>query len=118
YFVNSTHTIDYAVEKVEELSSRTEITIKKTGKMPMPLDVLVTYANGDREMFNIPLDLMRGNKPNEIPEVKFTVLADWPWTHPDYRISINRAQSEISKIEIDPSKRMADMDVENNVWNK
>lgn len=118
YFVNSTHTIDYAIEKVEEQSGKTEITIKKTGKMPMPLDVLVTYANGDRELFNIPLDLMRGSKPNEMPEVKFTVLADWPWTHPDYRISINRPKSEISKIEIDPSKRMADMDVENNVWNK
>jgi hypothetical protein len=39
---------------------------------------------------------------------------DWSWTHPTHTISLKRAMDTIKSVEIDPSKRMADVQVENN----
>lgn len=98
------HTIDYAVDKVEDKN----ITLKRIGKMPMPIDVTVTYTDGSTEDFNIPLRMMRGNKPTTA-----TVIADWTWAHPTYTFTVSK---NIKKVEIDTSKMMADIDRENNVF--
>lgn len=81
--------------------------------MPMPIDVVVTYKDGSSELYYIPLDLMFGNKPteNKTPRI---ILKEWQWTHPEYSFSINKKLSEIKSIEIDPSKRMADVNRNNN----
>ena len=34
-------------------------------RMAMPLDIVVTYDNGDTELFYAPLESMRGEKPAE-----------------------------------------------------
>lgn len=115
YFVNSTHTIDYALGSIaEDTSNKTKVSIAKPGVFPMPLDVLVTYSDGSQELFYIPLDLMRGTKPQENPNIKFTVLPDWQWTNPTYDFTIPRPRAEVSNVEIDPSKRLADSNRENN----
>ena len=31
--------------------------------MPMPIDLLITYKNGNKEMHYIPMNLMYGTKP-------------------------------------------------------
>ena len=49
----------------------------------MPIDVAVTYADGTTEDFNIPLRMMRGNKPTDA-----TVIEDWAWAHPTYSFSV------------------------------
>ncbi len=117
YFVNSTHTIDYGLGAVAADASdanKTQVTLTKSGVFPMPLDVLVTYKDGSQELFNIPLDLMRGSKPQENPNIKYTVLPDWQWTNLTYDFTIPRPSAEITNIEIDPSKRLADVNRENN----
>ncbi len=116
YFVNTTHTIDYAVYSVNENDKRTKVVLKKVGVMPMPLDVVVTYENGTTEMYYIPLDILRGEKPNENPNQKRTVLPRWQWVNGSYDFDINSDRSKIAKIEIDPSNRMADVNRENNNW--
>ena len=83
--------------------------------MPMPVDLQLTYKDGSTAMFNIPLNLMYGNKPNEKPAQKRSVLEPWKWTHPTYVVEIKSRLTDIRIAEIDPSKRMADVDRKNNL---
>jgi Peptidase family M1 domain len=117
-FVNTTNKIDYSVSDLIENGKKTKIFLKKVGIMPMPLDVVVTYANGTSETYNIPLDIMRGEKPNEKPAQKWKVLPDWQWTNLNYEFEVDATKDKIIKVEIDPSLRLADVERDNNVWKK
>lgn len=105
-WVETKHTIDYAVAKVEGKS----VTLVRVGKMPMPVDVTITYTDGSFENFNIPLQMMRGTKPTTA-----TILKDWTWANPNYVLTVDK---EIKKVEIDPSGLMADIDKTNNTYLK
>lgn len=118
YYVYTTKQIDYAINKVSESGSKTKVTIKREGLMIMPLDIMVVYTDGSKEQFYIPLDLMRGEKPNELPKIKRTTLPDWTWTYPGYDFDIPSAKNKIAKIIIDESRRLADVNRDNNVWDK
>ncbi len=119
YFVYTTKTVDYAVESVEKLNRKeTKVSLTCNGLMPMPLDVTVLYKNGDREIFNIPLDIMRGAKPSEFGNAKYTLLPDWRWAHPIYQLVVPESIRQIDKIEIDASMRLVDSNRENNSWLK
>ncbi|MCB0548444.1 MAG: M1 family metallopeptidase [Phaeodactylibacter sp.] len=119
YWANTTHTIDYAVQKVEaaeERGGKTVVTLEKPGIMPMPLDVLVVYADGRRQMYNIPLRIMRGHKPVESSTAPFKVVEDWPWVNPTYELILDAAPEEILEVIIDPEGGMADINRDNNTW--
>lgn len=105
-WIETTHTIDYAISKVE----KNTITLARVGQMPMPIDVTVTYIDGETEDFNIPLRMMLGEK-----STKATILKDWSWGHPTYTFSTSK---EIKEVEIDKSQLMADVDRENNKFRK
>ena len=113
YWINSTKTIDYSVGDINVKDGKTMITVKRIGKMPMPIDVLVTFKDGTQEMHYIPLSLLYGEKPAE-SNVPRTVHAEWKWTHPDYAFETTRGIGDIKSIEIDPSQRMADVNKTNN----
>ncbi len=83
--------------------------------MPMPIDLTVTYEDGSSENFYIPLQMMRSDKPNPNPSEKRTVLNDWAWANPDYNFSF-KTNKKIKNVEIDPSKLMADIKPDNNVF--
>ena len=100
------HTIDYGVKAV----SGKEVTLERIGQMPMPIDVEVTYTDGSKEAFNIPLRMMRSEKPT-----KATKIADWTFAHPTYTFTTSK---EVKSVEIDPSKLMADINQENNSFGK
>jgi hypothetical protein len=144
HFVHTTNTIDYSivdvvkskkgskdttVTKSKELSYSvtggdmnkrgTTIYIEKKGRMPMPLEVVVTYKDGKKtklQNYYIPTVLMRGEKKDEMIYGSRTVMPDWPWTHPVYELHLPVDVKKIEKVEIDPSLRLADIDRENNVW--
>jgi hypothetical protein len=117
-WVNTLNTIDYSVKAVEaEGRKTTKVTIERLGKMAMPLDVLVTYSDGDQELFYAPLESMRGEKPAS-GKIKRTVLPDHRWVDPEYSFEIPEKTRKIAKIEIDPAELMADIARENNVWEK
>jgi hypothetical protein len=103
-WVQTTHTIDYGVKTV----NGSEITLERIGQMPMPVDVEVTYIDGSTESFNIPLRVMRGNKPTSA-----TVLEDWAWAHPTYSFKTSK---QVKAVVIDKSKLMADINNDNNVF--
>ena len=113
YFVNSTRTVDYGIESVESDEQQTHVTLTREGAMPMPLDVRVTYQDGRQELFYVPLRMMRGEKKNET-DVTRTVLDDWPWTYPTYRMTVPHPAGDIKSMVIDPSQRLADVDRSNN----
>ena len=115
YWIASTHQINYALIGVTPIDGdKTNISISRVGKMPMPLDIEVTYTNGEKETFYIPLRIMRGEKPATKGQ-KRTVLGDWPWTHPNYTFSVDVNREKIQSVEIDPAIRMADVDRSNNL---
>lgn len=114
YWVNSTKTIDYAVGDIGLNGSNTSITIKRIGKMPMPIEVLLTFKDGSKELHYIPLDLMFGQKPDESAGVTRTVHKEWHWTHPEYQVETTRSIKDLKSIEIDPTQRMADLNKSNN----
>ena len=118
YWINTTHTLDYGVGSVSAEGNGTEVTIDKIGYMPMPLDIMVTYTDGSKELFYTPLIMMRGEKPNEYEDTERTVLPDFGWVYPDYTFTIDRPREEIAEIAIDPSGRMADIDRSNNVFSE
>lgn len=118
YFVNTTHTIDYAVDSVDTQADGARVYLRRRGLMPMPMDVLVTYQDGSQELFNIALRIMRGNKPAPATVENYTTLEDWPWTHPIYGFTIPGDPERVVRIEIDPTGRLADVNRENNVWHK
>jgi len=117
-WVNTLNTIDYSVKAVEaEGRKTTKVTIERLGKMAMPLDVLITYSDGDQELFYAPLESMRGEKPAS-GKIKRTVLPDHRWVDAEYSFEIPEKTRKIAKIEIDPAELMADIARENNVWEK
>ena len=115
YWVYSTKTIDYKIANInmDDDLGKPQITIERVGKMPMPLDVLITYKDGSKEMHYIPLDLMFGNKNAEDTTTRI-IHKEWRWTHPKYKFNIDKKLIEIKSIEIDPTHRMADMNRINN----
>ena len=115
-WTQTTNTIDYSIKEVAESGSSTTITLERIGLMPMPIDLLVVYEDGTRETFYAPLRMMYGEKANPFTDIKRTVLEDWPWTNPTYNISINKPKSAIKAILIDPSQLMADINIENNIY--
>jgi len=103
-WAQTTHTIDYGVKSVDNKT----ITLERIGKMPMPIDLEVTYTDGSTESFNIPLRIMRGQKPTNAK-----VLEDWGWAFPTYTFE---ASKPVESVVIDKSGLMADIKLENNMY--
>jgi hypothetical protein len=114
YWVNTTKKIDYSIKSVLENQDATFITLDRVGDFPMPIDLVITFKDGSKEMYYIPLGEMMGLKPAEDKTITRFELQAWPWVNPSYTLRVGRPSSEIATIEIDPSDRMADIDFENN----
>jgi len=110
------NTIDYGIKEVKENADKTAVTLERIGRMPMPIDLLVEYADGTKESFYIPLRMMSFTKENPTPAITRTVLNDWAWANPTFEFSIAKPKSAIKKITIDPSGLMADVKQGNNVF--
>ncbi|MBQ0733754.1 M1 family metallopeptidase [Aquimarina celericrescens] len=113
-WTQTTNWIDYGIKEVEEVNSKTKITLERLGPMPMPIDLYVEYQDGTIESFYAPLRMMRGEKDNPIPSINRTVLLDWPWTNPTYSVEIPKPISEVKAVAIDITRTMADVNPSNN----
>ncbi|MDQ2656521.1 MAG: M1 family peptidase, partial [Bacteroidota bacterium] len=114
YFINTTKTIDYGIKSVVENDGNTFVTLARVGEFPMPVDLMVTFRDGTREIYYIPLSETLGNKPVENDQIMRNDLVAWPWVNPVYSLRINKQAEDILSIEIDPSMRMADINRKNN----
>lgn len=114
YWILTTKHIDYGITGIVDNQGKTEVTLKRVGEFPMPIDLLVTYKDGSKEVFYIPMSEMLGGKEQEDKSVKWTPLDMWNWVNPTYSFSIDKPVPQIESMEIDPSQRMADIDRSNN----
>ncbi|WP_299217276.1 M1 family metallopeptidase [uncultured Dokdonia sp.] len=111
-WTQTTNTIDYAITEVVADGNKTKITLSRKGLMPMPIDLQITTNNG-ASIYYVPLRMMRNEKPNT---TNYTQLEDWPWTHPTYTFTVDVPMSKIKSMTIDPSRLMADVNLEDNDW--
>lgn len=114
YWINTTKRIDYNVKTVVATGDETLVTLERIGEFPMPIDLMVTYKDGSKELYYIPLNETLGNKPVEDKNVQRYDLQAWPWVNPTYALKIKRRADEIASVEIDPTLRLADIDRKNN----
>lgn len=114
YWVNSVKTIDYAIDSLWEEKGSTQVRLKRIGLMPMPIDLLLTFTDGTKELHYIPLDLQYGHKPVEDSALTRIVYPAWKWTNGTYTINTTRKITALQVVEIDPSQRLADLDRKNN----
>lgn len=114
YMLNTLKTVDYGIDSLWEEGGKTRIRLIRIGEMPMPIDCVIKFADGSNELHYVPTYLTFGEKPNENPSQKRIVYEAWKWTHTTYEIIINKRLREIISVEIDPSKRMADIERRNN----
>jgi hypothetical protein len=113
YWVNSTKTIDYGLNDIQATPSGAILSVQRIGKMPAPIEVLVTYKDGTAELHYIPLDLMLGNKAAE-GNVNRIVHSECKWVQPTYTFEITKPLNSLKSIEIDPSYRLPDLNRTNN----
>ena len=113
YWVNSTKTIDYGLNDIQAGNNTAVISIQRIGKLPMPLEVLVTYKDGTSELHYIPLDLMLGSKTPETT-LNTVIHPACKWAQPTYTFETSKPIGSLKSIEIDPSQRMPDINRTNN----
>lgn len=109
YFVHTTKTVDYGIDSLWEEGGKTKIRLKNSGRIPMPIDLQLTFKDGSKEMHYVPAYLMFGQKPNENASIPRIVYEPWPWTNPVYTIESTHRLNEVTSVEVDPSQRMADI---------
>jgi hypothetical protein len=112
YWVNSTKTVDYGLNDIQAGDKGAILSIQRVGKMPMPVEVYVTYKDGSSETHYIPLDLMLSGKKAEA--ANWITHAEWKWTAPTYSFELSKPISQLKAIEIDPSYRLPDINRSNN----
>jgi len=117
-WVESTHTVDYAVKEVGANGDKTRIVIEKKGGMPVPVDVLVIMKNNDYRMYHIPYfrTLQYRRTPNFVEPEKFTALRPWYDGFPEYTFEVPVPAEDVQTVVIDPWFFTLDIDPGNNAW--
>ncbi len=114
YWINTTKTIDYAVKDVQYGDGSTTITLENRGSVPMPIDFSVLTKDKQVINYQIPLNMMRTWKSEDIFG-KFQTMNYWPWTQKEYTFTIPYTKEQISALGIDFSQRLADVNPEDNI---
>ena len=98
------HKIDYGID-ISSLEDERVITLKRKARIPMPIEVVVTFEDGSSDMYYIPNDLLHGYKTfkNDV-----YLMEPWNWASTEYEFEV-QGNKKVSKVEIDPSKRIADV---------
>ena len=98
------HKVDYGVD-ISLLESDRVITLKRIGRIPMPIEIVVSFEDGSSDMYYIPNDLLYGYKSfND----EVYLMEPWNWVSKEYEFEVVGSK-KITKVEIDPSKRIADV---------
>ena len=98
------HKIDYGID-ISSLESERIITLKRKARIPMPIELVISFEDGSSDLYYIPNDLLHGYKSfNE----EVYLMEPWNWVSTEYEFVV-AGNKKIIKIEIDPSKRIADV---------
>ena len=113
YWVNSIKKIDYGIDSLWSMNDSTYIRIRRIDEMPMPVEVQLTFKDSTQELHYVPLDLMFAEKKAEssVPRIEYPAQK---WTHRTILLSSARPLTDLKLVEIDPSHRLADVQLQNN----
>lgn len=114
FFMYTTKTINYGIDSLWEEGGVSKIRLRRIGQMPMPIDLELRFKDSSREEHYIPLGLMFGEKPAENNSPR-TVHEEWPWAQPTYIVEFKRRLTDLREVEVDPTKRLADIERKNNL---
>lgn len=111
-WLETTKTIDYSICGIRKIPGQDSFAVKlrRTGRMQMPIDLSVTNKQGQQFNFYIPNTWFEKN-------TTATTLPRWyGWDklHETYEARI-QVPGGISKVQIDTSYRLADVDLRDNV---
>ena len=110
-WTRTTNKVDYEIVSYNPGSRG--LLIKRKGLIPMPIELSVVFEDLSVKKYYIPIDLTFGSKSfnDDVEEMPV-----WSWVQPEYRFFVKDNNKNVVRIEIDPSKRMADVDQENNIF--
>lgn len=117
-FMETDHTADYAISKVEGKGNKTEVALKRVGRLPLSIDLWVTDKAGNIRYVYVPLRMTYAEKPNIYPAYPRTVLPAWGWGNPTYTFTLDMPLEDIKSITLDPENKSVDTDKENNSFSK
>lgn len=111
-WLETSKTIDYKIGKIKKQKKGVyEITFKRKGGMQMPVDFVVIDGNDSARHYHIPNSWY-------VKPTSATVLPRWigwgPKLKTSYTATIN-LNSHLKNVVIDPSYRLADVDMTNNM---
>jgi len=103
-WTRTAHKIDYGID-VSSLENERVIQLKRKARIPMPIEVVVSFEDGSSDMYYIPNDLLYGYKSfkNDV-----FLMEPWNWSSTEYEFEV-QGNKKVTKVEIDPSKRIADV---------
>jgi hypothetical protein len=114
FWIKSIKKIDYGIDSLWEVNGKTRIRLRMIGQVPMPIDVMLQFRDGSKEIAYIPLYSMFGTKPEEDKNIPRFIYEPSKWTNPSYEFEINHKLTDLKLVEIDASHRMADVNRNNN----
>lgn len=114
YWIFTTKTIDYAIERLESEGKNSKIVLARKSLLPMPIDLEIKLKNGKSIFYTIPLDLMRGHK--EIFDSNWKVGRPWHWVNPFYELILDVPKDKIQTVVLDPFHQLADINPENQIY--
>ena len=117
-FMETDHTADYAISKVEGKGNKTEVTLKRVGRLPLSIDLWVTDKADNIRYVYVPLRMTYAEKPNIYPAYPRTILPAWGWGNPTYTFTLDMPLEDIKSITLDPENKSVDTDKENNSFSK
>ncbi|HYT03393.1 MAG TPA: M1 family metallopeptidase [Gemmatimonadales bacterium] len=97
----TTDVVDLAVDSVRARTDATGTTafvfVSSPGRLPMPVDLRLTYGNGAAEDTRLPVEI---------------------WFQGNRYVYAHKVPADLIKVEIDPGQNFPDVRRENNVWTK
>ncbi|HUL03608.1 MAG TPA: M1 family metallopeptidase [Gemmatimonadales bacterium] len=98
----STDVVDIAVDSVKTGQNRegtplAGVFLSSPGRLPMPVDLKITFANGSTDRVRLPVEV---------------------WYQGDEYLYVRKIASDVSKVEVDPDSVLPDVRRANNVWVK
>lgn len=103
-WTRTSHKIDYGID-VTSLESNRIIKLKRKARIPMPIELVVSFEDGSSDLYYIPNDLLHGYKSFK---ENVYLMEPWKWVSTEYELEVVGSK-KITTIEIDPSKRIADV---------
>jgi aminopeptidase N len=115
-WVEDVQKINYVITSVGEEDGKTIALIHKKGQAAMPLDIELKLTNGEVFKYHIPLSSMQQSKTMDSAFGYFRTLSPWKENKDHYKMILPGHISEFQQLTIDPTGRLVDVVLEDNIW--